>query len=513
MAGPVLGRRVSQLRALTVVDRAFRCRARAPVSGGPARGHEPRRGPGRQGPAAARGAARAGRARVLRPGGYEPGPVRDGVRRRALRGPPGAGDQSGLHEPHPFAGTRRGARDAAPARHAHRKHARRLRSHRRGARPGAAAAAGRHAPRRRRDLRRGCDGGRLRQSPEPSLRLGAAQRRRHPRHRWRAGIRSGRRSAPPRPASDPQAFPGGPGRGGAARRRGPAPGAWRAAGHESLVQVRRGHLPPDSLRRRAGRALAGTERRPAVPHGARLARMTKPLEVEGLGYDLPGRGKGERRKSRSLVRDVSFTVGAGETLVLLGRSGSGKTTTLKLINRLLEPTSGDVRVAEGRAADLPVTRLRRRIGYVIQDTGLFPHFTVERNVGLVPRLKNWPEEKIRERVLELLKLVGLEPDAFAKRYPRELSGGQRQRVGVARALAADPPIVLMDEPFGALDPLTRAELQREFAALARRLNKTIVFVTHDIREAFILASRIGLFKDERLVDIATPRQYAASADP
>src|SRR2546422_5066152 len=199
--------------------------------------------------------------------------------------------------------------------------------------------------------------------------------RSHPRHRWRAGIRSSRRPAPPRPASDPQAFPGGPGRGGTARRRGPAPGARRAARHESLVQVRRGHLPPDSLRGRAGRALAGTKRRPAISHGTRVAHMTKLLEVEGLGYDLPGREKGERRKSRSLVRDVSFTVGAGETLVLLGSSGSGKTTKLKLINRLLEPTSGEVRVAGERAADLPVTRLRRRIGYVIQDVGLFPHFT------------------------------------------------------------------------------------------------------------------------------------------
>jgi osmoprotectant transport system ATP-binding protein len=216
--------------------------------------------------------------------------------------------------------------------------------------------------------------------------------------------------------------------------------------------------------------------------------------------------------SKFLVRDLSFDVLRGETLVLLGRSGSGKTTTLKLINRLLEPTSGAVRVENTATLDWNPIELRRRIGYVIQDTGLFPHFTVERNISVVPRLKGWPEQKTRERARELLELVGLDPSVFAHRYPRELSGGQRQRVGVARALAADPPIVLMDEPFGALDPLTRAELQREFAALTKRLSKTIVFVTHDIREAFTLASRIGLFKDGQLIELATPEQFAASTD-
>jgi osmoprotectant transport system ATP-binding protein len=216
---------------------------------------------------------------------------------------------------------------------------------------------------------------------------------------------------------------------------------------------------------------------------------------------------------RALVDQLRFDVTRGETLVLLGRSGSGKTTTLKLINRLLEPTKGQVRVEGKATTEWNAIELRRHIGYVIQDSGLFPHFTVERNVALVPRLKGWPEEKTRERVRELLELVGLDPEVFSQRYPRELSGGQRQRVGVARALAADPAIVLMDEPFGALDPLTRAELQTEFAALTKRLNKTIVFVTHDIREAYKLASRIGLFKDGHIVELATPEEFAASTDP
>ncbi len=216
---------------------------------------------------------------------------------------------------------------------------------------------------------------------------------------------------------------------------------------------------------------------------------------------------------KPIVNGVSFAVRRGETLVLLGRSGSGKTTTLKLINRLYDPTAGTVAV-EGRATrDWDAIRLRRHIGYVIQETGLFPHFTVERNVGLVPRLEGWPEDRTRARVCELLTLVGLDPEGFAARYPRELSGGQRQRVGVARALAADPPVILMDEPFGALDPLTRAELQREFARLAERLQKTIVFVTHDIREAFALASRIGLFKDGQLVALDTPDAFTHSTEP
>ena len=229
------------------------------------------------------------------------------------------------------------------------------------------------------------------------------------------------------------------------------------------------------------------------------------VEFRNAGLTLPG--------GKSLVADLNFAVRRGETLVLLGRSGSGKTTTLKLVNRLLETTSGAVLVEGKPAVEWDPFRLRRHIGYVIQETGLFPHFTVERNVALVPRLEGWPEDRTRDRVREMLDLVGLPADSFSARYPRELSGGQRQRVGVARALAADPPIILMDEPFGALDPLTRAELQREFAGLTERLHKTIIFVTHDVREAFTLATRIGLFKDGRLEVLASPSEFAASDQP
>ena len=211
--------------------------------------------------------------------------------------------------------------------------------------------------------------------------------------------------------------------------------------------------------------------------------------------------------ARPIVSKVALTISRGETLVLLGRSGSGKTTLLRLINRMLLPSEGQVLV-EGRAtADSDPIRLRRGIGYVIQDAGLFPHFTVAQNVALVPSLEKWDRCRTAARVGEMLTLVGLDPSEFAGRRPRELSGGQRQRVGVARALAADPPILLMDEPFGALDPVTRAELQREFSALARRLQKTIVFVTHDIREALLLASRIALLHAGRLVALAPPQEF------
>ncbi len=226
--------------------------------------------------------------------------------------------------------------------------------------------------------------------------------------------------------------------------------------------------------------------------------MTTIVEFRRAAYAIDG---------RPLLDDVSFQIEPGETVVLLGRSGSGKTTTLKLINRLLEPTSGEVVVEGKRTAEWDPIRLRRRIGYVIQEIGLFPHFTVERNVALVPSLESWPEDKARERVNEMLNLVGLDPTRFAKRLPRELSGGQRQRVGVARALAADPAILLLDEPFGALDAITRSEIQKEFHDLQRRLRKTMVFVTHDLREAFILGNRIGLMKDGRLIALVSAAEF------
>ena len=230
------------------------------------------------------------------------------------------------------------------------------------------------------------------------------------------------------------------------------------------------------------------------------------LELRTVSYTRPG-------TAREAVSRVTLALDAGETLALLGRSGSGKTTTLKLVNRLLEPTGGEVRVNGRRAADLDVTALRRGIGYVIQEIGLFPHFTVSANVGLVPRLERWPAARTLARVRELLTLVGLDPDTFAGRYPHQLSGGQRQRVGVARALAADPPLLLLDEPFGALDPVTRAELQREFRALEGKLGKAMVFVTHDVREALLVGTRIGLMQEGRLVFLGTPDEFRASEDP
>jgi osmoprotectant transport system ATP-binding protein len=213
-----------------------------------------------------------------------------------------------------------------------------------------------------------------------------------------------------------------------------------------------------------------------------------------------------------VLSGFNLQVQSGETLVLLGRSGSGKTTTLKLINRLLSPTSGEIRVNGSVTANSDLIRLRRSMGYVIQDVGLFPHFTVERNIGLVPKIEGWPADRIRGRVQELLQTVGLTPET-SSRYPHQLSGGQRQRVGVARALAADPEILLMDEPFGALDPLTRDELQREFLLLQQRLHKTVVFVTHDLREALRLGSRIALMEGGRLVIVLPPTDFLRSADP
>jgi osmoprotectant transport system ATP-binding protein len=223
------------------------------------------------------------------------------------------------------------------------------------------------------------------------------------------------------------------------------------------------------------------------------------------------RGVAYRVGDAQILAGVNLQVEVGETLVLLGRSGSGKTMMLKLVNRLLAPTAGEVRVRGVPNTEGDVIQLRRGIGYVIQEVGLFPHFTVERNIGLVPRIAGWAEEKIRVRVEELLQLVGLERGIMS-RYPHQLSGGQRQRVGVARALAADPEILLMDEPFGALDPLTRDELQREFLALQQGLHKTVVFVTHDLREALRLGSRIALLEAGRLVTVLPPKDFVRSTD-
>ena len=219
-----------------------------------------------------------------------------------------------------------------------------------------------------------------------------------------------------------------------------------------------------------------------------------------------------RVASTQVLSGFNLLVEGGETVVLLGRSGSGKTTSLKLVNRLVTPTSGEVLVKGVPNGDGDLIRLRRSIGYVIQDVGLFPHFTVERNIGLVPKIEGWSEERIRARIQELLHMVGLNPE-IASRYPNQLSGGQRQRVGVARALAADPEILLMDEPFGALDPLTRDELQREFLLLQQRLHKTVVFVTHDLREALRLGRRIALMEAGRLVTVLSPGEFLQSTDP
>jgi len=227
------------------------------------------------------------------------------------------------------------------------------------------------------------------------------------------------------------------------------------------------------------------------------------VEFRDVTYSIPG-------APAPIINNLNLTVQPGETLVLLGESGCGKTTTLKLVNRLYTPTSGKV-VVEGKSTtEWDAINLRRRIGYVIQEGGLFPHFTIARNVGLVPSLSGWDEQKTKSRVDELLKLVGLEPSRFADRYPRELSGGQRQRVGVARALAADPALLLLDEPFGALDPLTRASLQKEFGELTKRLGKTAILVTHDVREALLLGSRIALMHAGEIVLLETPKGFLVS---
>jgi osmoprotectant transport system ATP-binding protein len=231
----------------------------------------------------------------------------------------------------------------------------------------------------------------------------------------------------------------------------------------------------------------------------------KGIEFHRVSFRLPD--------GRALISDLTLDIARGETLVLLGRSGSGKTTTMKLINRLIDPTEGEVRVEGKSTLDWDPIQLRRRIGYVIQEVGLFPHLSVEENIGVVPRLEGWDSDRIRDRVRSLLVTVGLDPDRFAARFPAQLSGGQRQRVGVARALAADPPVILLDEPFGALDPITRRDIQQEFRVLQERLKKTMVFVTHDVREALLLANRIGLVKEGKMVLLGPPIDLLHSNDP
>jgi osmoprotectant transport system ATP-binding protein len=229
------------------------------------------------------------------------------------------------------------------------------------------------------------------------------------------------------------------------------------------------------------------------------------VRFDGVSFHYPN--------NPPVLRNVTLSIERGEVLALVGRSGVGKTTILKLVNRLLLPLSGVVRVEGRDTREWDGIRLRRRIGYVLQDVGLFPHMTVEENVGLVPRLERWPAGRMRERTRTLLDLVGLPAASYAPRRPSELSGGQRQRVGLARALAVDPPILLMDEPFGALDPVTRVEMRREFTRIQQELRTTVVIVTHDMAEAFALGRRVGVLHDGALVACDAPDVVAASPDP
>lgn len=232
--------------------------------------------------------------------------------------------------------------------------------------------------------------------------------------------------------------------------------------------------------------------------------MSEIIRFEAVGF---------RRADTPVLRDITLSLEAGQIAAIVGRSGAGKTTLLKLVNRLLLPTSGRVTVEGRDTREWEMIRLRRRIGYVFQEIGLFPHMTVEDNVSIVPRLEGWPPARTRARAHELLDLVGLPPDAYAARRPHELSGGQRQRVGLARALAAAPPILLMDEPFGALDPITRAEIRREFARLQRRLHTTVVIVTHDVAEAFALGQWVGAMEAGELIVYDTAHRLVQTMDP
>jgi osmoprotectant transport system ATP-binding protein len=232
--------------------------------------------------------------------------------------------------------------------------------------------------------------------------------------------------------------------------------------------------------------------------------MTPAVEFRDVSYAIAG---------RPILRNLTLSVAIGETLVLLGRSGSGKTTALKMVNAMVYPGSGEVLVDGKATRDWDPILLRRRIGYVIQEGGLFPHWTVAANIGVVPRLEQWPAAKIDERVRYLLSAIGLPPEEYATRRPRQLSGGQRQRIGVARALAADPPVLLFDEPFGALDPITRLELQNQFLSLRNEFHKTALFVTHDVAEALLLGTRIALLDEGALAWIGAAREFRNAAAP
>ena len=247
--------------------------------------------------------------------------------------------------------------------------------------------------------------------------------------------------------------------------------------------------------------------------------MDSPLvrfeQVEFRQPSLAGSRRASARQAHDgppVLKHVTLSVNRAETVALVGRSGAGKSTLLRLVNRLLTPSAGRVTVDGRDTREWDAIRLRRQVGYVIQEVGLFPHMTVAENVAVVPRLEGWPDARIAERTRELLDLVGLPAAEFSGRRPHQLSGGQRQRVGVARALAIDPPILLMDEPFGALDPVTRAEVRDEFTRLKKRLRTTVLVVTHDIAEAFALGDRVGVLDAGELVAFDTPSRVAASND-
>jgi osmoprotectant transport system ATP-binding protein len=234
--------------------------------------------------------------------------------------------------------------------------------------------------------------------------------------------------------------------------------------------------------------------------------------VQAPAGEVEFRGVSVSRGGRVVVEALDLSVSSGEVLVMVGRSGAGKSTILKLVNRLLVPDAGTITVSGRLTTEWNLFELRRHIGYVLQDVGLFPHLSIEDNIAVVPRLLGWTEGRVRERVRELLELTGLGGGMFADRRPHELSGGQRQRVGVARALAADPPILLMDEPFGALDPITRSEMHDELRRIQAEIRKTIIIVTHDMGEAFAMATRIGVLADGRLAALDTPGRIARSTD-